>query len=80
MNAVLGSKETETFQGHEIGVLFEVIAVSQEVANSICATVRSTFLHFGYENSKYTAGYLCFRLPQVILYSGQYTNFLFIIC
>ncbi|MBS4189746.1 acyclic terpene utilization AtuA family protein [Bacillus sp. FJAT-49705] len=60
MNAVLGSKEKEHFNGHEIGVLFEVIAKSQELANSICATVRSTFLHYGYEKRKSTAGNLAF--------------------
>ena len=73
MNAVLGSKEPETFQGHEIGVLFEVIAVSQEVANSICATVRSTFLHFGYENRKSTAGNLAFPFaPSDIEFGAVY--------
>ncbi|MDP4086370.1 MAG: acyclic terpene utilization AtuA family protein [Bacillota bacterium] len=60
INAVLGTKEKEAFYGHEIGVLFEVIAKTQELANSICATVRSTFLHFGYEKRKSTAGNLAF--------------------
>ncbi|MEH7333577.1 acyclic terpene utilization AtuA family protein [Neobacillus drentensis] len=60
MNAVLGSKENAPFNGHEIGVMFEVIAKTQELANSICATVRSTFLHFGYEKRKSTAGNLAF--------------------
>ncbi len=60
INAVLGNKEPETFQGHEVGVVFEVIAKSQELANSICATLRSTFLHYGYENRKSTAGNLAF--------------------
>jgi hypothetical protein len=32
MNAVLGNKEMETFSGHEIGVLFEVVAKDQELA------------------------------------------------
>lgn len=60
MNAVLGAKESEPFAGHEIGVLFEVIAETQELANSICSSVRSTFLHYGYENRKSTAGNLAF--------------------
>ncbi|GAB6926100.1 acyclic terpene utilization AtuA family protein [Paenibacillus sp. JCM 10914] len=59
-NGVLGSKEPETFQGHEIGVMFEVVAKTQELANSICATVRSTFLHYGYDGRKSTAGNLAF--------------------
>lgn len=60
MNAVLGSKEQEPFHGHEVGVMFEVIAKTQELANSICSTVRSTFLHYGYEGRKSTAGNLAF--------------------
>lgn len=59
-NGVLGSKEPESFDGHEIGVMFEVVAKTQELANSICATVRSTFLHYGYEGRKSTAGNLAF--------------------
>jgi hypothetical protein len=40
--------------------MFEVVAKTQELANSICATVRSTFLHYGYEGRKSTAGNLAF--------------------
>ncbi|QUG40693.1 acyclic terpene utilization AtuA family protein [Psychrobacillus sp. INOP01] len=60
MNAVLGDKEKEVFSGHEIGVVIEVIAKDQELANSICATARSTFLHFAHEKRKSTAGNLAF--------------------
>jgi len=60
MNAVLGEKEKERFTGHEIGVLLEVTGDSQEIANSICATARSTLLHYGLENRKSTAGNLAF--------------------
>ncbi|PGL72588.1 acyclic terpene utilization AtuA family protein [Bacillus sp. AFS055030] len=73
MNAVLGSKEIESFNGHEIGVLFEVIAKTQELANSICATVRSTFLHFGYEKRKSTAGNLAFPFaPSDVEFGAVY--------
>jgi len=60
MNAVLGRKETVPFNGHEIGVLLEVVAKDQELANSICSTARSTLLHFGHEKRKSTAGNLAF--------------------
>jgi hypothetical protein len=60
MNAVLGRRETEVFGGHEIGVLLEVVAETQELASSICATARSTFLHYGHEGRKSTAGNLAF--------------------
>jgi hypothetical protein len=59
-NAVLGTKEEEEFNPHEIGVLYEVVANTQEIASSICATVRSTLLHYGYEGRKSTAGNLAF--------------------
>ncbi|MFF2886169.1 acyclic terpene utilization AtuA family protein [Paenibacillus sp. NPDC057967] len=60
MNGVLGDKESERFRGHEVGVMFEVVAKTQELASSLCATVRSTFLHYGYEGRKSTAGNLAF--------------------
>lgn len=59
-NAVLGENERAVFSGHELGILFEVTAVTQEMASSICASLRSTFLHFGYEGRKSTAGNLAF--------------------
>lgn len=59
-NAVLGEQEPETFTGHEIGLMFEVLADSQELANAICANVRSTYLHYGYPNRKSSAGNLAF--------------------
>jgi hypothetical protein len=73
INGVLGNKETETKRGHEIGVMFEVIAATQELSNSICATVRSTFLHFGYEKRKSTAGNLAFPFaPSDIEFGAVY--------
>jgi hypothetical protein len=73
INGVLGNKETEPMRGHEIGVMFEVIAKTQELANSLCATVRSTFLHFGYEKRKSTAGNLAFPFaPSDIEFGAVY--------
>ncbi|ATP41420.1 3-methylaspartate ammonia-lyase [Solibacillus sp. R5-41] len=59
-NGVLGEQEPELFTGHEIGLMFEVLAQSQEIANAICANVRSTYLHYGYKNRKSSAGNLAF--------------------
>ena len=50
-------------KGDEIyadGRVFEVLAPTQDMANMICATLRSTFLHYGYEGRKSTAGNLAF--------------------
>ena len=60
MDAVLGETEPNPTPGHEVGVMFEVLAPTQEMANMICATARSTFLHYGYEGRKSTAGNLAF--------------------
>lgn len=59
-NGVLGEQEPEVFVGHELGLMFEVLADTQELANAICANVRSTYLHYGYENRKSSAGNLAF--------------------
>lgn len=72
-NAVLGSNEPEKFHGHEIGVLFEVLAASQELANSLCANLRSTYLHYGYEGRKSTAGNLAFPFaPSDVEFGSVY--------
>ena len=59
-DGVMGKLEPSTSVAHELGVLFEVLADTQDLANAICASVRSTFMHFDYENRKSTAGNLAF--------------------
>lgn len=59
-DGVLGEQEPETFSGYEIGLMFEVLAEDQQTANAICSNVRSTYLHYGYENRKSSAGNLAF--------------------
>ena len=56
----MGSREPLGTTGHEIGVVMEVVAVTQELANAICATARSTMLHYPYAGRKSTAGNLAF--------------------
>jgi hypothetical protein len=38
----------------------EVVASTQEMADAICASLRSTLLHYPYEGRKSTAGNLAF--------------------
>lgn len=72
-NAVLGDKEPEMFQGHEVGILFEVLAKTQELANTLCANLRSTYLHYGYEGRKSTAGNLAFPFaPSDVAFGPVY--------
>ena len=59
-DAVMGPLEPTPVAGHEIGLMFEVIAPTQETANAVCASVRSTYLHYGYPGRKSTAGNLAF--------------------
>lgn len=56
----MGALEPTPLAGHEIGLMFEVIAPSQEMADAVCASVRSTYLHYGYPGRKSTAGNLAF--------------------
>ncbi len=60
INGVMGDQELQEFRGHEVAVLFEALAKTQEMANAICANVRSTFLHCDFEGRKTTAGNLAF--------------------
>jgi hypothetical protein len=44
----------------EVGVVMDVLAADQETADTLCATLRSTLLHYGFEGRKSTAGNLAF--------------------
>jgi hypothetical protein len=59
-NGVMGDLEPKNAAGHELGVLFEVIAKTQSEASALCSSVRSTFMHYGYPGRKSTAGNLAF--------------------
>jgi len=59
-NAVMGSLEPLGKPGHEIGIVMEVVAATQELANAICASARSTMLHYPVAGRKSTAGNLAF--------------------
>jgi hypothetical protein len=59
-DAVMGNLEPSKETSHEIGVLFEVLAKTQSQASAICSSVRSTFMHYGYEGRKSTSGNLAF--------------------
>lgn len=73
INGVMGDNEAQEFAGHEVCVLFEVVARTQEEADIICANVRSTFLHCDYEGRKTTAGNLAFPFaPSDISFGPVY--------
>lgn len=60
INGIMGATEPDPTPGHEICVMFEALAQTQEIANTVCASMRSTLLHYGYEGRKSTAGNLAF--------------------
>lgn len=60
INGVMGDLEPSTERPHEIAVLFEALAQTQELSSAILASLRSTFMHYGYEGRKSTAGNLAF--------------------
>lgn len=72
-DAVMGPLEPDHTTPHEIGLMFEVIAPTQELANAICASVRSTYLHYGYPGRKSTAGNLAFPFaPSDVPFGAVY--------
>lgn len=73
MNGVMGQLEPCKDRPHEVGIVFEVLAKEQELANAVCATLRSTLLHYGYEGRKSTAGNLAFPFaPSDVVFGPVY--------
>ena len=60
-NGVMGELEPVTDQiPYEVGLVIEVIAKTQMIADNVCSFARSTLLHFGYPGRLSTAGNLAF--------------------
>jgi hypothetical protein len=60
-NGVMGELEPEKeVKSHELGIIIEVIAKTQDLANTICSFARSSMLHYGYPGRLATAGNLAF--------------------
>lgn len=60
-NAVMGELEPlRHAPAHEVGVLIEALAPTQEAADTLCSICRSTLLHYGYPGRIATAGNLAF--------------------
>ena len=74
-NGVMGNHEPMKTAGHELGILLDVVAPTQDIANSVCSLVRSTLLHYGYENRIATAGNLAFPFSPSDIQSGPVYEF-----
>jgi hypothetical protein len=73
-NGVMGDLEpVKTITSHELGIVGEVIAANQEIANEICGQLYHHMLHYDYPGRKATAGNLAFLYsPQVVPYGEVY--------
>jgi hypothetical protein len=74
-NGVMGDLEPTPNPGHELGIVIECVAESQEVANTICGFARSTLLHHGYPGRKSTAGNLAFPYSPSDFPAGEVFEF-----
>ena len=58
-NGVMNKLEPQKeITSHELGIVIEVVGKTQDIANTICSSVRSTLLHYGYPERIATAGNL----------------------
>jgi hypothetical protein len=74
-NAVMGPLEPTDRSGHELGIVIEAVAQTQELANTICAFARSTMLHHGYPGRISTAGNLAFPYSPSDFKGGEVYRF-----
>lgn len=73
-NGVMGLLEPHPEAAHELGLVIEAVAKTQEIADTICSFARSTMLHFGYPGRKSTAGNLAFPYsPSDVSAGAVYT-------
>ncbi len=71
-NGVMGNLEpVKNAHPHELGIVIEVVADTQEQADTICASARSTMLHYGYEGRRATAGNLAFPFSPSDCHAGR---------
>jgi hypothetical protein len=75
-NGVMGDLEPESdISAHEVGIIIEVVAKKQKLANTICSFARSTMLHYGYPGRVATAGNLAFPYSPSDLKAGEVYEF-----
>ena len=74
-DGVMGALEpAPAVTSHEVGIVIDVVADTQEHADTVCAVARSTMLHYGYPCRMATAGNLAFPYsPSDIGVGAVYT-------
>ena len=66
---------SENRLAHELCIVIEAVAPTQEQADTICGFARSTMLHFGYEGRIATAGNLAFPFSPSDCHVGEVYEF-----
>ncbi|WP_333870442.1 acyclic terpene utilization AtuA family protein [Desulforamulus putei] len=75
-NGVMGKLEPkQSIDSHELGIIIEAVAETQDIANTICSFARSTMLHYGYPGRVATAGNLAFPYSPSDFKAGAVYNF-----
>ena len=75
-NGVMGGLEPlKDAVSHELGIVIEAVAQTQEEANTVCSLTRSTLLHYGYPGRVATAGNLAFPFSPSDIQSGPVYEF-----
>ena len=75
-DAVMGNAEpVKKTLSHELGIVIETIAKTQDEADTSCSLCRSTFLHYGYKGRISTAGNLAFPFSPSDIRMGDVYEF-----
>ncbi|PKM80030.1 MAG: 3-methylaspartate ammonia-lyase [Firmicutes bacterium HGW-Firmicutes-14] len=75
-NGVMEELEPQkNITSHELGIIIEAVADSQELANTVCSFARSTMLHYGYRGRISTAGNLAFPYSPSDFKAGEVYRF-----
>jgi hypothetical protein len=75
-DGVMGDLEpVKEIRSHELCIVIDAVAQSQDVANTVCSFARSTMLHYGYEGRIATAGNLAFPYSPSDFKVGAVYNF-----
>lgn len=73
LNALGNHSKTRPSQ--EVCVIIDVLGETQIIADSICSSIRSTFLHYGFKNRRSTSGNLAFPFAPSDIKAGAVYEF-----
>ena len=74
-DGVMGAMEPLASSAHEIGILMDVVAPDQELADTIIGIARSLLLHTDFEGRKCNAGNIAFPFSPTDIQVGEVFRF-----